>query len=155
MNIYLATDHAGFELKEELKVFLEASLGHQVEDCGARELDTDDDYPPYIATAARKVAMDARQGVESRAVILGASGQGEGIMANRFPGVRATVYYGGDIQVLKNSRQDNDANILSLGAAFISLEEAKRAVHAWLETPFSGEERHQRRIQQIESEASA
>lgn len=155
MQIYLATDHAGFELKEALKRRLSEIADYEVEDCGAFELDGGDDYPPFVASAARKVAADAAAGADSRGIVLGASGQGEAMMANRFSGVRTTVFYGGDTQVLKNSRQDNDANVLSLGAAFLSEEEAWAAVSAWLNEPFSGEERHKRRIQQIETEASS
>ena len=87
----------------------------------------------------------------TKAIILGGSGQGEDMVANKFEGVRAAEYYGGNLEIVKLSREHNDANVLSLGARFLSLEEAKEAVKLWLETPFSNEERHARRISEIEN----
>jgi len=144
MKIYLATDHAGFELKEKLVSFL-GSLGFEVIDKGAFALDPEDDYPDFIASAAKEVSADP----EARAIILGGSGQGEAIVANKFPGIRAVVYYGGNPEIIKLSREHNDANVLSLGARFLNEEEAKSAVKEWLETKFSAEERHERRIDKI------
>lgn len=146
--IYLASDHAGFELKEKLKAYLR-ELGYEVKDFGAFALDAADDYPDFIALAAQAVSEDPDN---SRAIILGGSGQGEAMVANRFSGVRAAVYYGGDEKIIALSREHNDANVLSLGARFLTEEEAKRAVKLLLETPFSGEERHARRIKKIEDE---
>jgi len=143
--IFLATDHAGFELKEKLKTFL-SKEGYEVEDLGALEFDTQDDYPDFISLAAQKVSKNP----ENKAIVLGGSGQGEAIVANRFPGVRAVVYYGGPVEIVSLSREHNDANILSLGARFFSYEKAEEVVKLWLETPFPGEERHQRRINKIE-----
>lgn len=148
MKIYVAADHVGFELKEVLVPFLK-ELGHEVEDCGAYELDNDDDYPEIIAGAASRVAA-AADGAETRAIIFGKSGQGEAMVANRFPNVRAAVYYGGNQEILRLSREHNDANILSLAAGFLSDGEAKDAVRLWLAEPFSGEERHVFRIKKIE-----
>ena len=147
MKIYFASDHAGFDLKNVLVPFV-LGLGYEVEDCGVHELDTDDDYPEIIAKTARYVqgAPDT-----NRAIILGGSGQGEAMVANRFPGVRAAVYYGGPSDIIRLSREHNDANVLSLGARFVSVEEAKEAVRAWLATDFSSEERHLRRVTQIET----
>ncbi|MAF59423.1 ribose-5-phosphate isomerase [bacterium] len=145
MKIYFATDHAGLGLKKVLKEFVE-DLGHVVEDLGAHELDESDDYPDFISIAAEKVSSNPTD----RAIVLGGSGQGEAIVSNRFKNVRAVVYYGGNKEVIKLSREHNDANILSIGARFISAEEAKEVVKIWLETPFSGEERHKRRIEKIE-----
>ena len=146
MKIIIGTDHAGFELKEELARFL-AELGHEVEDMGAYILDGSDDYPDSIGRVARAIAADT----STRGVILGGSGQGEAIAANRVHGVRAAVYYGGPIEIVRLSRAHNDANVLSFGARFISTEEAKEALTVWLHEPFTGEERHVRRIQEIDA----
>lgn len=147
MAIILASDHAGFKLKEAMKSFLE-SKKIQVLDVGAHEYDEADDYPPFMTAAAMKVAADLSG--ETRAVIFGGSGEGEAIVANRFPGVRAVVWYGGSQEILKLARQDNDSNVLSLGARLVNEEEARKAVELWLNTPFSNEERHRRRIQEID-----
>ena len=144
MKVYLATDHAGFDLKEKIKEFLKQE-GYEVEDCGAHTLDPEDDYPDFISKAAKSVSKDP----ESKAIILGGSGQGEAIVANKFPNVRAAVYYGGLIEMPVLTRQHNDSNILSLGTRFLNEEEATKAVKLFLETPFSNEERHIRRIKKI------
>ncbi len=148
MTIYFATDHAGFELKNILLAHVRDTLGMAVVDCGAEQYDAEDDYPDFIQVAARKVAEDSKN---HRAVILGGSGQGEAIVANRFKGVRATVYYGGESTIIALGRQHNDTNVLSLGARFLSVEEAKQAVTDWLATDFSEDERHIRRIAKIDS----
>ena len=147
-TIILATDHAGFSLKEAVKAFLQ-SKGFTVEDLGAHELNEDDDYPPFMSSAAMKVSLDLKE--NTKAIIFGGSGQGEAIVANRFPGVRAAVWYGGNEEIIKLSREHNDANILSIGARFVSEDEAKKAVETWLATDFSGDERHERRIEQIDN----
>ncbi len=145
MKIYIGTDHAGYELKEGLKIYLK-DLGHDVEDKGAFEFDEQDDYPDFIFPVAKAVAGD----VKSKGIILGGSGQGEAMAANRIKGIRAAIYYGGEEEIIKLSREHNNANILSLGARFLDLKEAKKAVKMWLETPFSDEERHTRRISKID-----
>ena len=184
MKIYFASDHAGFELKNKLVEFVRA-LGYEAEDLGAHEYNPDDDYPDFISRAAREVS---RAPETSRAVVLGGSGQGEAIVANKFSGVRAVVFYGPafvegsaaaenladkptsvkifaaksagepnptvslgeqDKNIIKLSRAHNDANVLSLGARFVTEEEAKEAVKLWLETPFTGAQRHVRRIEKI------
>lgn len=145
MKIYIATDHAGFELKNELIPFIE-SLGHEVTDCGASQYDETDDYPDFISKAALEVSNDTDN---SRGIVLGGSGQGEAMVSNRVPGVRAMVYYGGDMEIVRLGREHNNANILSLGARFLSDEEAQKAVQLFLETPFPGDERHVRRINKI------
>lgn len=162
MKIYFAADHAGFELKNTL-VGYARGLGHEVEDCGAKTFDSDDDYPSIIAGAARKLSADALAGRESRAIVIGASGQGEAMVANRFKGVRCALYYGPageqkdmngkELDIISGTRVHNDANALSLGARFITEEEAKETVKKWLETSFSGEERHTRRIKKIDKVA--
>ena len=153
MKIFFACDHAGFTLKEHLRVFV-ADLGYNVEDLGAHEFTTDDDYPTYIAHAAQKVSEAPEV---HKAIVLGGSGQGEAIVANRFLHVRAVVYAGKvageestDLDMLALTRAHNDANVLSLGARFLSEVEAEQAVKHWLETPFSGDERHVRRIAMID-----
>lgn len=146
MKIYIGTDHAGFELKEKLVIFLK-SLGYVVEDFGAHSYESEDDYPDFIRLVAEAVARDPL----SRGFILGGSGQGEAMCANRVRGARAAVYYGGTVDIVVLSREHNDANILSLGARFIDEEEAYGVARVWLNTPFSGDERHKRRIQKLEN----
>ena len=145
MKVFFATDHAGFELKESLITFVKG-LGYEVEDLGASELNKEDDYPDFVSLVAKQVSTNPE---ESRGIILGGSGQGEAMVANRFFNVRATVYYGGAPGIITLSREHNDANVLSLGARFLSEKEARDAVKIWLKTSFSGEQRHQRRIQKI------
>ncbi len=145
ITLYFASDHAGFEMKKELLHYAR-DLGYVSEDCGAFEYDETDDYPDFVKKAAEIVSNDPSG---SKAIILGGSGQGEDMVADKFPNIRSAVYYGGPLEIIKLSREHNDANVLSLGARFITLEEAKKAVELWLETPFSGEERHQRRIDKI------
>ncbi len=142
MTIYLATDHAGFELKEKIKKFL-AEKGYEVKDFGAFSYNETDDYPDFIRKAAEAVANDSDQG---RGIILGGSGQGEAMVANRHKGVRAAVLYKLDEDIIKLSREHNDANVLSLGARFLKEKDALKAVELWLNIPFSTEERHKRRI---------
>jgi ribose 5-phosphate isomerase B len=144
--IHLATDHAGFETKEFLKNAL-LELGYEVVDHGAFEYDDDDDYPDYVADAARAISENPDT---DRAIIFGGSGQGEAMVANRFPGVRATTYYHFDPEVIKLSREHNNANVLSIGARFLSHEEVIESVLFWLEIPFLFEERHERRIDKID-----
>jgi ribose 5-phosphate isomerase B len=152
LKIHIASDHAGFELKEALITFLR-ERGLDVEDDGPSSLNPEDDYPDYILTMASKVA----QNKEAYGIALGASGQGEAMVANRIKGVRAAVYYGPakqaqkdaegkTLDILASTREHNDANILSIGARFVSPEEAKEAVLMWLGTAFSGAERHVRRL---------
>ena len=153
MKIYIGADHAGFDLKNVLIDFL-TERGHEVTDRGAYTLDLEDDYPDFIIPVARAVA----DGIAERGIIIGGSGQGEAITANRFANVRAVVFNGQyiptDGRVAPNeivlSREHNDANILSLGARFLSIDEAKNATLLWLETAFSGEERHVRRLKKME-----
>ncbi len=150
MKIYLGTDHAGFELKEKIKVFLETEIDCEIEDFGAFEFDGVDDYPDFIFPVAEQVAEDWNNGIENFGIIFGGSGQGEAMVANRADGVRATVFYGGSEEIIKLSREHNNANILSLGARFVDFEEVKEMIKLWLDTEFSGEERHERRIEKID-----
>lgn len=147
MQIYFATDHAGFALKEQILPYVRDVLGYEVTDCGASTLVPGDDYPMYMKEAASRVSLNPSG---ARAIIFGASGQGEAIVANRFAGVRAIVYYGKELEIIRLSREHNDANVLSVGARFVNAEEAKEAVTLWLATAFSNDERHVRRIAQID-----
>ncbi|OGN07262.1 MAG: ribose-5-phosphate isomerase [Candidatus Wildermuthbacteria bacterium RIFCSPLOWO2_01_FULL_48_29] len=144
--IYLASDHAGYQLKEAIKKHL-SERSFVVEDCGAFTYDENDDYPDFIIPAAQKVGENPEG---NKAIILGGSGQGEAIAANKVRGVRAAVYYGGPLDLVKLSRSHNNANMLSLGAKFLTLEEAKEVVKLWLETGFDGG-RHERRIEKIKT----
>jgi len=143
-KIYLGTDHAGFDLKEHVKKHL-LKLGMEVEDLGAHKLNPKDDYPDFIIPVAKKVA----QNPTSRGIVFGASGQGEAIAANKIKGIRAALYYGGDMEIVRLSRTHNNANILSLGARFLAKEEAIKAINMWLKTDFTNEPRHIRRIKKI------
>lgn len=142
MKIFIGSDHAGFELKGKLVVFLK-ELGHEVEDKGAFEYNESDDYPDFVIPVAQAIANDPER---SRGIVIGKSGQGEAMVANRTKGVRAAVWYGGNREPLRLSREHNDASILSLGAGLMETTEALEATKLWLETPFSGDERHIRRL---------
>ena len=144
MKIVLVDGYDVFELKNHVKDYLIKS-GYQVEDFGAYEYNSTDDYPDYILPAAHVVASSPK----IFGVFFGGSGQGEAMAANRLKGVRAVVYYDGPKRIIKYSRQHNDANILSLGARFISKEKAIKVIELWLKTPFEGE-RHLRRIKKLD-----
>ncbi len=148
MKIYIGTDHAGFELKEELKKFLE-DLGCEVDDKGAYEFNKEDDYPDFILPVVTAVAEDIARDLDSRGIVIGGSGQGEAIVANKVKKIRAAVVY--DEYSARMSREHNDANIISLGTRTLSADKAKKLVKLWLETPFSNEERHKRRIEKIKT----
>ena len=143
-HIYLATDHAGLEHKEAVRTWLQ-SEGVPVTDFGAFVQNPVDDFPTFISQAARVVSQYPSHG----AIIFGGSGQGEAMLANRFPHVRATVYYGGPDEIITLSREHNDANVLSIGARFVSVDETKRLVWGWLHTARDEDERFIRRNQQI------
>lgn len=159
MQVYFAADHGGFKLKEVLVKFVR-ELGYDTKDCGAFTNEPEDDYPNIIATAARKLSADALAGRDSRAIVIGASGQGEAMVANRFKGVRCATYYGGageqkdmggkTLDMIASIREHNNANALSLGARFLTEDEARKTVEKWLKAGFSGEERHARRVRQID-----
>jgi len=131
-----------------LITFLTEELSYEVVDCGAFSYDENDDYPDFISVAISNLKTE---GTDAKAILLGGSGQGEAILANRYSGIRAAVYYGGPDEIITLSREHNDTNVLSLGARFLDEETAKRAVELWLNTPFSSEERHERRISKIDS----
>lgn len=152
-KIHLATDHAGFDLKEEVKAYLNQE-GYDVIDHGAYEYNKDDDYPDFIHKAARAVANS--QG--TRGIIFGYSGQGEAMTANRYAGVRAAVYYSPSAHgssprddIIRLSREHNDANVLSIGAGFIEQEQVIAGIDRWLEIEFSDAQRHKRRIEKMDN----
>jgi len=146
MIIHIATDHAGLELKEKVKSYL-SKLDYEVIDHGAYEYDALDDYPDFIFPCAKAVSND----INSKGIILGGSGQGEAMAANRFKGVRAAVFYNGPDEIIKLSRQHNDANILSLGARFMSDQEMYKIIELWLSTDFESG-RHKRRIEKLDED---
>ena len=143
MKIYLSADHAGFELKNVLREHLFHG-GYEVEDLGPETLDKDDDYPTYAYQVATKVLG----GDDDRGILVCGSGQGMAIAANRVRGVRAAVIW--NVEGAKETRRDNDSNVLSLPARMIDQDTALAIVDAWLKEEFSAEERHQRRLDQIE-----
>jgi len=147
MIIHLATDHAGFAHKEEIATWL-LSEGYEVIDHGASQFNEDDDFTDFISLAVSAVSKEA---ANTRAVIFGGSGQGEAMLANRYPNVRAVVYYGGDESVPALSRQHNNSNVLSVGARFVSVDAAKKAIWDWLHTAALSEGKYERRNQKIEA----
>lgn len=147
MKIYIGSDHAGYDLKEDLKNYL-SELRYEVEDKGPFVFNPNDDYPDFITPVAEAVARNPEH---SLGIVLGMSGEGEQMDANKVHGIRACEYYGGNMEIVKLAREHNNANILSLGAKFVSEKEAKEAVKLFLETPFSNEERHIRRINKMEN----
>lgn len=140
--IYIGADHGGFKVKEEIKAFLSES-GEEVEDLGANSEDPEDDYPDFIIPVAKKVAENP----DSLGIVLGRSGNGEAIAANKIKGIRAAVCL--NSEMAKKAREHNNANVLSIGADYINPEEIKEIVQTFLNTPFSNEERHKRRLQKI------
>ena len=146
MIIHIATDHAGLELKEKVKSYL-SKLDYEVIDHGAYEYDALDDYPDFIFPCAKAVSND----LNSKGIILGGSGQGEAMAANRVKGVRAAVFYNGPDEIIKLSRLHNDANILSLGARFMSDQEMYKIIELWLSTDFESG-RHKRRIEKLDED---
>lgn len=160
MKIYLATDHAGFQLKELVK---EELLGqdYNVEDCGAVSFHKDDDYPDFVSVAAEKISAYPYD----RAIIFGGNGQAEAFLANKYPQVKAVVFYGTKVpttpvdvhnrvsedpyEMIRLVREHDNANVLSIGARFVTEEETLEAVRLFLTTTFPEDERHMRRLQKI------
>ena len=143
-TIVLATDHAGFELKEHVKRFL-TKKGYDVKDFGALEYDGLDDYPDFILPAAKYISEHKLIGI-----IFGGSGQGEAMAANRIKGIRAAVFYNGPDEIVELSRLHNNANILSIGARFVSSQKVEKVIELWLSTDFEGC-RHEKRINKLDS----
>ena len=142
MRVFLGTDHAGFELKQDLVGRLTAA-GHDVADLGAVELDPSDDYPPYCLHVAAGVVSEPG----TLGVVIGGSGNGEQIAANKMPGIRAALAW--NVATARLAREHNDANVVAIGARMHSREEAWQIVSTFLSTSFSGDERHIRRIEQV------
>lgn len=154
MKIYIGTDHAGYVLKEKLVSSLKLQ-GYDVVDEGAFEYNEGDDYPDFVIPVARAISKDPNG---SKGIILGGTGEGEAITANRFPHVRAVVYYGqresvvdDEADIIVRSRQHNNTNVLSLGARYFTEETMMAAVSLWLNTDFSNDERHVRRLAKIDA----
>lgn len=144
--IYISSDHAGFQLKNAIIKFL-TKEGIPVTDIGPFEYNELDDYPDFIIPAAKEVAKNPEV---HKGIVIGGSGQGEAIAANKVKGVRAALYYGGNKDIITLSREHNNANVLSLGARFLTQEEAIEVIQLWLKTDFTAEERHKRRLQKID-----
>ena len=142
MRVHIGGDHAAFEMQRDLVAWL-AEQGHEVVDHGPTEYDALDDYPVFVLRAAEAVAADE----SSLGIVLGGSGNGEQMAANKVDGIRAALAY--DPELARLAREHNDARVVSLGARMHSLEEGREIVRIFLGTPFSGEERHQRRIDMI------
>jgi ribose 5-phosphate isomerase B len=162
MNIAIASDHAGFTYLQTIQEYLE-SLGHKIQDFGPEKMDPDDDYPDFIKPAAEAVSS----GKCDRGIILGVSGQGEAMAANRYKNVRCAVFYGQAVahtgvdhggrishdpyEIIRLSRKHNNSNMLSIGASFTTAQEVRNILRLWLETPFSDDERYDRRNKKLDS----
>ena len=142
VRVYLGSDHAGFELKASLVAWLREA-GHEPVDCGPASYVPDDDYPVYVMRAAQGVVDDPG----SLGIVIGGSGNGEQIAANKIPGIRAALAW--TTETAQLARQHNDANVLSLGARMYSLDEAMEFAKVFVQTPFSQEPRHARRLAMI------
>jgi ribose 5-phosphate isomerase B len=146
MRIHLATDHAGLEFSQFLQTHLSAA-GHEVIDHGPTEYDALDDYPAFCINAAIGVVRDQSAGVSALGIVFGGSGNGEQIAANKVAGARAALVW--SVATAELARQHNDANVISIGARQHTLEEAVSFIDAFIAEPFSGDERHVRRIAQL------
>ena len=144
MLIYIGADHRGFQHKEIIKKYL-SDLGYEVADLGNEKYDEADDYPDFAAKVAEKVSMNPDA---SRGILICGSGAGVDIVANKFPHVRSSLVSNTEEAI--DVRADDDANVLSLAADYVSAEDAKKIISLWLSTKFSGEERYKRRLKEIE-----
>lgn len=142
MRVHIGGDHAAYDLQQDLMAFLEGE-GHEVTNHGPFEVDPLDDYPVFVLRAAEAVAADD----DSLGVVLGGSGNGEQMAANKVAGVRAALCYNDELAQL--AREHNDARVISIGGRMNTVEQARSMVRTFLGTPFSGEERHQRRIDMV------
>ena len=146
MRIHIATDHAGLDFSKDLQAHL-TQAGHVVVDHGPSVYDALDDYPSFCINAARAVVADLAAGVEALGVVFGGSGNGEQIAANKVTGARAALVW--NVSTAQLAREHNDANVISIGARQHTLEDAVLFIDTFIATPFSGEERHARRIAQL------
>jgi ribose 5-phosphate isomerase B len=146
MRIHIATDHAGLEFSEDLQSHLAAG-GHEVIDHGPTSYEPLDDYPSFCINAAQAVVEDQARGIEALGVVFGGSGNGEQIAANKVRGVRAALVW--NVSTAELARQHNDANVISIGARQHTVDEAKLFIDTFINTPFTHEERHARRIAQL------
>jgi len=146
MRIHIATDHAGLDFSDDLQTHLRAN-GHDVIDHGPAEYDALDDYPSFCINAARAVVADQLAGIEALGVVFGGSGNGEQIAANKVNGARAALVW--NVSTAELARGHNDANVISIGARQHTIDEAKLFIDTFIATPFTGEERHARRIAQL------
>lgn len=146
MRIHIATDHAGLEFSRDLQEHLRAS-GHEAIDHGPAEYDALDDYPSFCINAAIGVVADQQAGVEALGIVFGGSGNGEQMAANKVRGARAALVW--NVSTAQLAREHNDANVISIGARQHTVEEAIEFIDTFIATPFSGEERHARRIAQL------
>ncbi len=145
MKIFIGSDHAGFALKSELMTYLTKS-GYDIEDIGAKSLDPEDDYPQFAYLAVTKVLGSDDH--DPRAILVCGSGQGMAIAANRFSGIRASVIW--DEAEARETREDNDSNVLCLPSRVLRDQDANEIVDTWLKTNFSNAGRHKRRIAQLD-----
>jgi len=146
VRIHIATDHAGLDFSTDLQHHL-TQQGHEVIDHGPAGYDPLDDYPSFCINAAKAVVRDQRAGVEALGVVFGGSGNGEQMAANKVAGCRAALVW--SLATAERAREHNDANVIAIGARQHSLEEAIGFIDRFIATPFSGEERHARRIAQL------
>lgn len=144
MAIFISSDHRGFKLKESIKDYMSQN-GYQAVDLGNLKYVEDDDYPDYASLVAKKISSDFRN---SKGIVFCSSGVGVDIVANKYPNVRCALACNPDQASI--SRNDDDTNVLALAADYIDESQARLIVSAWLQTPFSGDERHKRRIKKIE-----
>jgi len=148
MRVHIGSDHAGFELKSHLTQRLTAA-GHEVVDHGPAVYDATDDYPPYCLRTAAGVVADRAAGATSLGIVIGGSGNGEQIAANKVKGVRAVLAW--SLETARLGREHNDANVISIGARMHPVEDAVAFAETFVATPFSGEERHARRIEMMDA----
>ena len=141
-KLYVSGDHAGFELKEKLKDFLERK-GFEINDFGPHQYNKDDDYPDFVIPMARAVVKN-----KIRGLIIAGSGQGENIATNKIKGIRTALYHGGSAKIVQTARKHDDANVLSLGSRFVTESEAKKAINVFLKTKFE-KGRHKRRVGKV------